>query len=527
MLFRSLECSLIKRHQPKYNIQLKDSKGYYPFIRLSDEPYPSFSVAYNTDDPAARHFGPYGRRNICYSVINAVNNAIGLPTCGKSFPKEIGKERPCLHNHTKSCVGVCTGNVSPEEYQKLIRQAVLMLEGKHKNLCDELTAQMEEAAAELLFEKAAYLRDRLRAISALGKRQLVVGGAMADLDALACFTGETRSGIAVLHYMDGDLIGRDVEIFNEPADEKEALGTFLPQYYLARKRCPDIICVSHELEDSGLLESLFEDSIGKKTKITAPKRGDKLKLVELAVSNAREEVERVTTREEKQKRLLTELQRLLALPAPPMRIEAVDISNTGNSDCVGLVTCFVNARPLKKAYRQYLIKRQNGQDDYHAMQEVLERRLKRLDEESPGFEDPPDLLLVDGGAAHASMAQKLLAGRGIPVFGMVKDDRHRTRGLMTPGGDEVSIQATPALFAFVGQIQEETHRSALAFHKKRRSTFITELEHIPGIGEARRNLLIASYKSLQAISQASPEELEKILPADAARNVYEYFRAAR
>ncbi len=520
-----LECSLIKRHQPKYNILLKDSKGY-PFIRLSTrDEYPRFTVSHQIED-GYRYFGPYGGRGLSFQVIKALSAAMRLPACGREFPKDIGKGRPCLQYHINRCAGVCAGKVTKEEYAELVRQAVMLLEGRQQGLVSELTSEMEAAAGELLFEKAAHVRDRLLAISALGRRQIVIGGGMADTDVIACHEGETRTGIAVLHFMEGNLIGRDMELLSEQAPAGEALAAFLPQYYLARRRCPKMICLSHEIEDRELVEQLLFEKLGGKTKIIIPKKGDKVHLVEMADANAREEIERLTSREEKLRKVLSDLQKLLGLSKPPQRIEAVDISNTGKADNVGVMTCFVDGKPLKKAYRQFIIKQSEGQDDYHSMQEVLSRRFKRLDEKKEGFAEPPDLLLVDGGAAHAAMAARLVAdfGRDIPVYGMVKDDRHRTRGLMSPDGLEVSMEATPALFAFVGQIQEETHRSALAFHKKRRSMFLTELEKIPGVGEARRNKLIASFKSLKAIEEASLEELCGILPKDAAGAVYMHFR---
>ncbi len=522
-----LECSLIKRHLPKYNILLKDGKGY-PYICLpSGEPYPRFSVLYRAE-PGVKTFGPYGGRGLSFQVIAALSAAFRLPTCEHVFPRDIGKFRPCLQHHLHRCAAPCGGGVSPEAYGELIAQAVMLLEGKQHALTDQLRLEMETAAEELLFEKAAHLRDRLEAIEALARRQIVVGGGMSDTDVIGCHMGSARTGIAVLHYMNGDLISRDMEHIGEPVPPSEAISAFLPQYYLSRRRCPKVILVSDTVEDKALIEQLLLDKLEQKTSISTPRRGDRASLTALAVANAREEVDRVTTYEEKLRRLLLDLQKLLALPDPPRRIEAVDISNTGQADRVGAMTCFADGKPYKKAYRQFLIKDDEYHDDMHAMEEVLSRRFKRLLDRSVGFEEPPDLLLVDGGATHAAMAARVVARYelSIPVYGMVKDSRHRTRALVSAQGLEVSMTATPALFAFVGRMQEETHRSAIEFHRKRRSRFASSLDAIPGVGLTRRNALLARFKTLKAIAASSVETLGEVVPQSVARAVFDHFHKA-
>lgn len=519
-----LECSLIRHHRPRYNIQLKDGKGY-PFVRLSPGLYPTLSVVHDLVKDGSRYFGPYGGWGISKTVVDSLRTALRLPTCNKNFPKEIGKGRPCLQYHMGRCMGVCQGEVGEEVYNERIRRAVMMMEGKTTGLVGEMEAEMAAKAEQLHFEAAAQIRDEIKSVTALSNRQIVVGGGMADTDVIAAVTGEARSGVAVLHYLDGNLVGRDVEL-SEDVDEGELLSSFVSQYYMARGRIPRNVLLSHPIEDEALLKDVFLGK-GMKVEFIVPKRGSKAELVQMAARNAAEEIERVTTREEKTRFLLSELKRLLNLPAPPERIESVDISNTGDSGRVGVIICYKDAKPLKKAYKQFIIKNADIHDDYHSMEEVLTRRFARLVKGEVGFDERPDLLLVDGGSTHAAMAKRVLSGfeLDIPVFGMVKDDKHRTRAVVSPDGAEAGLTGSPAVFGLIGQIQEETHRSALAFHKKQRSKFDSALDGISGIGESRRDMLLRHFGSVRKIETATPEELEAVLPKNAAVAVYNHFHA--
>lgn len=521
-----LECSLIKHHQPHYNILLKDGKGY-PFIRVAAGEYPAFSVSRKTEKDNARYYGPYGGWGLTQNVIEAVCQTLRLPVCKKVFPRDFGKERPCLQYHMKRCIGVCRGEITATEYQKLIRKAGLMMDGKAAGLLRELEREMEKHAENLEFEAAAMVRDEIKSISALQRRQIVVGGGSADTDVVACVRGEVRSGVAVLHYMEGNLLGRDIEILDDAEeDERVILSAFVTQYYMARGKVPKHVLLSHEIEDTALLEEYFAGK-GLRVKFAVPRGGEKLQLVRRSGENAHEEIERVTTREEKTRKLLEALQKLLGMENPPERIEAIDISNTGDSERVGVITCFKSGKLLKKATRQFIIKDESIHDDYHAMQEVLRRRFARLQKGDAGFADCPDLLLVDGGQTHASMGAAAAAefNLQIPVFGMVKDDRHRTRGIVSPGGAEADLNAVPALFAFVGRIQEETHNAAFSYHQKRRSRFDSELDNIKGVGSNRREVLLRHFKSIKKIKAASLEELCTVVPKNTARAVFDYFHS--
>ena len=498
-----LENSLIKRHKPRYNILLKDDKGY-PYIRLSvKEAYPRFSIQGRMADDGARYFGPFGGRHDTQSILDALRTALKLPACRKEVPRS--------------------------QHQQAIEQAVRLLEGKFGEVEKELKGQMEEAAEALEFEKAAALRDRLRAITLLGKRQKVVAGYLADTDVLGLYMGEVRSGVAVLHFQEGELTGRDLEVFptaGEPAEE--ILSAFLVQYYTPRGLLPRQILLPEAMEGAADLGRLLSHQAGRKVELVTPQRGAKADLIRMAQENARTECERLTTREERTAKILTLLAQLLELPGPPRRIEAYDISNTGAADIVAAMTVFEQGRPRKGAYRYFALRDLDGPDDYASMDQVITRRFRHEKEGDETFASRPDLLLIDGGEAHAAVALQALTryGLDIPVFGMVKDDRHRTRALVTPDGREIGIQAVPALFAFIGQIQEETHRSAVGFHHKRhtKSGLGSTLERIPGIGEARRKKLLKAFGSVKAIRQADLPALEEVLPKAAARAVYEQFR---
>ena len=526
-----LENSLIKRHQPRYNILLKDDKGY-PYIRLTvKDPYPRFSLANRAAEDGARYFGPYGSRGATQNIVDALRVALKLPSCNRKFPRDIGKERPCLNYHMGQCDGYCRKEMDQSRYREAIDQAVRLLEGKFQEVGDELQAEMERAAEELRFEKAAELRDRYRAIELLGKRQKVVAGSLADTDVVGFFQGEaTKSCFVVLHFAGGDLAAKDWELIDTPMEEDRAdiLSALVRQYYAPRGQIPKQILLPCALEDEVPLMRLFSEQAGHRVELVTPQRGAKMDLIRLANKNAAEEVERWTTREERQSKLMELLGRMLGLETPPRRIESYDISNQGADDIVASMVVYVNAKPLKRDYRRFKLKDMDGPDDYASMDQVLRRRFQRYLDGDEKFADKPDLLLIDGGVNHANVAVRVLEelGLSIPVFGMVKDDRHRTRALVTPEGREIGIQANQAVFSLVGQIQEETHRFAIEFHRQQQNQRVkgSVLDKIPGVGEKRRAELLRHFKSVKNIKAASLAELEEAVPKNTARAVYQFFR---
>ena len=526
-----LENSLIKRHQPRYNILLKDDKGY-PYIRLTvKDPYPRFSLANRAAEDGARYFGPYGSRGATQNIVDALRVALKLPSCNRKFPRDIGKERPCLNYHMGQCDGYCRKEMDQSRYREAIDQAIRLLEGKFQEVGEELQAEMERAAEELRFEKAAELRDRYRAIELLGKRQKVVAGSLADTDVVGFFQGEaTKSCFVVLHFAGGDLAAKDWELIDTPMEEDTAdiLSALVRQYYAPRGQIPKQILLPCALEDEVPLMRLFSEQAGHRVELVTPQRGAKMDLIRLANKNAAEEVERWTTREERQSKLMELLGRMLGLETPPRRIESYDISNQGADDIVASMVVYVNAKPLKRDYRRFKLKDMDGPDDYASMDQVLRRRFQRYLDGDEKFADKPDLLLIDGGVNHANVAVRVLEelGLSIPVFGMVKDDRHRTRALVTPEGREIGIQANQAIFSLVGQIQEETHRFAIEFHRQQQNQRVkgSVLDKIPGVGEKRRAELLRHFKSVKNIKAASLAELEEAVPKNTARAVYQFFR---
>ena len=525
-----LENSLIKRHQPHYNILLKDDKGY-PYIRLTvKKPYPRFSLANRAAEDGARYFGPYGSRGSTQNIIDALRVALKLPSCSRKFPRDIGKERPCLNYHMGQCDGYCRKEMDQTRYREAIDQAVRLLEGQFKEVGEELLAEMEQAAEELRFEKAAELRDRFKAIELLGKRQKVVAGSLADTDVVGFHKGEaTRSCFVVLHYVEGELAAKDWELIETPMEEDRAdiLSALVGQYYGGRGRLPRQILLPCELEDAVPLMRLLSEQAGHRVELVTPQRGAKMDLIRLANKNAVEEVERWTTREERQSKLMELLGRMLDLDAPPRRIESYDISNQGADDIVASMVVYVNAKPLKRDYRRFKLKDMDGPDDYASMEQVLTRRFQRYLDGDEKFSDKPDLLLIDGGVNHANVAVRVLESLGlrIPIFGMVKDDRHRTRALVTPEGKEIGIQGNQAIFSLIGQIQEETHRFAIEFHRQQQNQRVrgSVLDQIPGVGEKRRAELLKAFKSIKNIKSATLAELEDAVPKNTARAVYDFF----
>ena len=522
-----LECSLIKRHQPRYNILLKDDKGY-PYIRLSNEEYPKFSLAGKAAEDGARYFGPYASRHNTQAIIDALRTALRLPSCNKKFPRDIGKERPCLNFHMGKCDGYCRGDEWKEQHDQAIAQAVSLLEGRFKEVHADLTLEMEQAAEELRFERAAELRDRLRAIELLGKRQKVIAGSLADTDVTGFFRGTAKSCFVVLHYVEGELAAKDFDLFESPVEEDEdVLSSLMREYYVGRTRLPKQILLPSELPDQVPLTRMLSEQVGYRVELLTPQRGAKVDLIKLANQNAREEVERATTREERQNKLLEALGKMLGLVNPPRRMESYDISNTGASDIVASMVVYVDGRPLKRDYRRFKLKDMTGPDDYASMEQVLTRRFRRYLDGDENFADKPDLLLIDGGWEHVKVAARVLEtlNLDIPAFGMVKDDRHRTRALVHPDGREIGIQAIPAVFALIGQIQEETHRFAIEYHRQLQVGHIktSVLDKIPGVGEKRRAQLLKHFKSVKAIKRASLEALQEVVPKNTAQAVYQYF----
>lgn len=521
-----LECSLIKRHMPKYNILLKDDKGY-PYIRLDENtPYPKITLANKVSDDGAVYFGPYGSRGVTKNLIESISQSLKLPLCSKVFPRDIGKDRPCLNYHMNQCDGWCQTGTTNEVYLERISQARQLLQGNFKDVASEIKRQMLEAADAYNFELAASLRDRLKAVEALGQKQLVTAGTLADTDVIGYFQNESKACFAVLHFSSGNLLDKDYEILSINEESDQIVGSLLAQYYLNKGYCPKHVLLPFELDDSDLLEQLLEQNYGRRPKLRVPQRGDNARLVELAKNNAIEEVNRITTKLEHNQNVLSLLRKMLNLPSVH-RIESIDISNISGTDIVASMVVYVDGKPKKGDYKRFAIQNMEDQNDYASMQQVITRRFQHYKDADAGFDEFPDVLFVDGGVVHAQTALTALQMLDlyVPIFGMVKDDRHRTRALVTPNGDEICIDVQQSVFSLIGNIQEETHRFAITYHKHLRSKRLrySELDSIVGIGPKRKESLLKTFKSIAQIKAATLNDLMRILPADAANSVYQHF----
>lgn len=521
-----LECSLIKRYLPKYNILLKDDKGY-PYLRLDmKEEYPRITLVNRIAQDGAGYYGPFGSRGVTNALLETIRIALGLPGCHKVFPRDIGKGRPCLNYHMNQCAGWCQPGKTGDEYRERMEQARQLLLGNYKKVADTLRKQMLCAADALDFEVAASLRDRLSSVEALGKKQMVTAGSQADTDVIGYAETGVKACFVVLHFSEGNLLDKEYEIFSVPDDAEAAVSSLMKQYYLSRGMVPRTVLLPFALEDGELFAQLLEQKLGRKPDLRVPQRGDNVRLVELAHKNAKEEAERVTSKEEKMSGALSQLGKMLGTE-PPARIESFDISHIAGTDIVASMVVFTGGRPRKSDYKRFKLEGLDDQDDYASMRQVVRRRFVHYQAGDRGFDQAPDLLLIDGGAAHATVARDVLDELGLKlvVMGMVKDDRHRTRALVTPDGYEIGIDTNQAVFALIGTIQEETHRFAITYHRALRSKRLrySELDGIAGIGPKRKQELLKVFKSLTAIGAAEIQELERILPKDAARAVYEHF----
>lgn len=523
-----LECSLIKRHMPKYNILLKDDKGY-PYLRLDmKEEYPRITMVSKVSDDGAGYYGPYGSRGVTQDVMDAIRVTLKLPNCSREFPRDVGKGRPCLNYHMNQCAGWCQTNMTSVEYRARMEQAKQLLQGNYKSVAAEIRKQMLDAAETLNFELAANLRDRLNAVEALSQKQLVTAGAMADTDVIGYAQTEAKACFSVLHFSGGNLLDKEFQVFPLPDDKLEAVSSLLKQFYLSRGFAPKRVLLPFDTGEMELFAQLMLQQYGKKTKLHVPQRGDSMGLVELANKNALEEAKRVTDKEERICGTLGLLGKMLSME-PPKRIESFDISNISGTDIVASMVVFLDGKPHKSDYKRFKLEGLSDQDDYASMHQVLVRRFTHFKAGDKGFEVPPDLLLIDGGINHANVAVDALRELELsfPVFGMVKDDRHRTRALVTPDGREIRIDSNQSVFAFIGSIQEETHRFAITYHRKLRSKRLrySELDAIPGIGAKRKQDLLKQFKSIAAIRMATLSELERFLPKNAAYAVYDHFHS--
>lgn len=507
-----LECSLIKQNTPKYNILLKDDKGY-SYIRISNEEYPKITAELQKLNDDATYLGPYTSSFSAKQAVEEANRIFMLPTCNKRFPDDFKKARPCLNFHIKRCMGVCKGRIDKKTYNEAVNEAVQYIKSGSTDLIERLSRQMEQAAENLEFEKAANLRDKISAIKKITDKQKVYMVGKESRDVVAFAQNNNFAAVAVLKFRGGQFVDKADFVFNEALDLQRIREEFLNRYYLAEEDIPQIIVLDEEIEGGELLESYLSDKLGRRVKIVVPQIGEQKKVVLMAFSNATEKLSKKVERTGREVAALDELRKLLNLKKTPEYIEAYDISNLGESAKVGGMVVFKNGRPYKKAYRKFKIKDVIGQDDYSSMREVIYRRLTEYQNEKEtgeGFGKLPDLILLDGGKGHVSAVLPIVESFNldIPVFGMVKDSKHKTRAIAADGG-EISIASYKSAFSFVTSVQDEVHRYAINYQKNvhKKTSFELSLMRVDGIGEKKAAALLKKYKTKSALSKASVEEL--------------------
>ena len=527
-----LESSLIKQNQPKYNILLKDDKGY-SYIRVSGGPWPRVTEVKKVEDDGAKYIGPYLSSWSIKQTIDSARKIFKLPSCNRRFPQDFGKGRPCLNYYIKQCCAPCRGRVSEAEYNEAFQDALDFIKGGSSTSVRALTAKMNEAAENLEFELAARLRDRIGAINKMKERQKVVASRVEEQDVFALAQGETHTAFEVFRFTGGKLSDRESFLTEGCQPDPEARSEFLRQYYAIRDRVPPMVVLDGEVEDEELIARWLSEKRGRSVKLAIPQRGEQYQLVQMCRSNAAESIAQHVGNSGREASALDELRRLLGLEKAPAYIESYDISNLQGGENVAGMVVFENGRPLKSAYRKFKIKTVSGQDDYGSMREVIERRFaeyKRCQEEGEedGFGRLPDLILLDGGKGHVAAVQPLLDELGVevPLFGMVKDDKHRTRAIAVSGG-EIAINSTRRAFTLVSTIQDEVHRFAIGYHRQQRkkNAVSSTLTSIEGIGETRAKALMKHFKTVSAVSEADLKELEEApgMTKPAARRVFEYF----
>lgn len=524
-----LENSLIKRHKPRYNILLKDDKGY-PSVRLSGGGYPRFSIVSKPMEDGARYFGPYGGRVESKRAIDTVSELLKLPTCSRKFPADIGKGRPCLNAHIGRCDAVCTGKVTEKEYNERIERACMILSGKTDEVLSLLEKKMLRHSENLEFELAAKARDEMSAISSLGTKQKIISGMMSDTDVISLYAGESKTVFSIFHYIDGSLLESETKVIDTPvfAEVSELLEEFVARYYANRTSFPREVCLQYEIPSEEIMAKWLTELAGKRVYVTHPQRGEKLKSVKMAEQNAKEKVLAIINREEKEVRVLGDLMKILALKDAPRRIESYDISNISGSEMVAGMVVFVNGSSARREYRRFKIKTLHGQDDPRAMREVVARRFIRYKNGDEKFSNKPDLILLDGGITQVNAISSLFKEMelNIPLFGMVKDDKHKTRALVDVCGNEIGIYANPVVFRFISSVQEEVHRYSIEYHRKLREKSMTESEltKIDGVGKKRAVELLAKFKNIEAIKKADIDELCKVVPKAVAEAVHSHYQ---
>ncbi|WP_018592004.1 excinuclease ABC subunit UvrC [Terrisporobacter glycolicus] len=524
-----LECNLIKKYRPKYNVLLRDDKTY-PYIKVTvNEDFPRVLKVRRVIRDKAKYFGPYTNVEAVNDTLDVIRNIYPIRTCNVDIERAIKNNmRPCLNLHIKRCVGPCTGNVSKEEYNKMIEEILLFLSGKEETLIEILKEKMNKCSMEFNFEEAALYRDKIINLQDMMQKQKIdVSTEDVNQDIIAMAYNDEEACVQSFFIRHGKIVGREHFILEGTKDssKESILSSFVKQFYMKAEYIPKEIIIECEIEDQVVLEEWLSNIKGQKVFIRVPQKGDKKSLISMVKKNAMEYLEKFSNlnkrKYERSEGALIELAEVLGLEESPRRIESYDISNIQGVDSIGVMVVFTNGLKDKKEYRRYKVKTVEGPNDYDSMAEILDRRLQKG--------DFADLILLDGGKGQVSAVQKVFDKYGIdiPLWGMYKDDRHRTKGLIC-ASKEIELDKTSNLYRFVASIQEEVHNYAISYHRSLRNKSLTKssLDDIPGVGEKRKKALLSHFKSIEDIKNASVEELAKVegLNKSVAENIYDYFR---
>ncbi len=524
-----LECSLIKQNAPKYNILLKDDKGYH-YIKITNGYIRTIKAALQKDDNNAEYIGPYSSAWVVKKTVEEACKIFKLPQCNKDFTFKREQSRPCLNYYIGACSAPCSKKIKPEEYNASVDEAINFIKGGSKISVKHLQKEMAEASDKLDFEKAAKLRDRIKAINSINEKQKVISCTYSNQDVFAFVSSNKKVCVEIFIFRNARLTDRKHYYLDLNEELYRFRANFIKQYYLSSD-IPQRIVVDEEIEDSILIADMLSKNLGKKVEIVLPQIGEQKRLVDMCRINATEYLTEIEGKSRHATSSLDELQTILKLNSVPNYIEAYDISHTMGHDNVGGMVVFKNGRPLKSAYKKFKIKSFVGQDDYASMAEVLERRFteyKNAKDKENGFGKLPDLILLDGGIGQINAVKEVLKSLDINVniFGMVKDNKHKTSAIATDGG-KITIKANRAAYTLISSIQEEVHRFAIGYHRNRstKSMLSTELTAIPGVGKATADKLIKHFKSINSIKSASIEDLSKIkgMSKITAKNIYTYF----
>lgn len=540
-----LECNLIKKHQPRYNILLKDDKQY-PYIKItSKEEYPRIFMTRKLVKDGSKYFGPYMSSYNTKETLEVIKKLFGIRSCNKVLPRDIGKDRPCLYYHIGQCSAPCAGKISKEEYSEMFNQISSVLSGNYSMLTDALTEKMYKASENLEYERAAGYRDKINHLKALDERQKIISSNKDNRDIIGIFADDRDACVQVFFMRGGKMLGSERHVFEECDDScEELISSFVKQFYFSSTNLPREILLPTDIDDREDIEEWLSEKAGRKVALLTPKRGDKAHSVRMVNRNAEESLKIHRFKRDKeqtdQNEILSSLKKILNLNVVPHRIESYDISNISGADSVGVCVVYNNARPLKSAYRKFNIKTVDGANDYESTREVIYRRINeaykeedliadgKLDAARAKFLPLPDLILLDGGKGHVSFIRELFdtIGEKIPVYGLVKDDKHRTRAL-TDIDSEFAVDPDSELFKFLTALQDEVHRFAItAFRKKHEKTGVkSELENIPGVGPKKRSKLLFYFESVKRIKSATFEELCTAVDKATAANVYNYFHS--